>query len=120
VAPADTVREIIAKALPRDPAVEAELERIAMQRIRRKEWKAKKRTAQLEARAKAADAAAAASPQVVGSGARPLWEDHSNVGLAMLQKLGWSEGQGLGRDGQGTTHAIAAVVKTDRTGLGMH
>ena len=35
-------------------------------------------------------------------------------GLAMLQNMGWSEGQGLGRDGQGMTTPLVAR-KTDAT-----
>ncbi|KAG8931491.1 hypothetical protein FRC02_002670 [Tulasnella sp. 418] len=42
----------------------------------------------------------------------------TNVGFALLQKMGWKEGQGLGISGQGRADPIPLVVKNDSTGLG--
>lgn len=53
--------------------------------------------------------------RVVGAGAAHIPE--SNVGHAMLKKLGWESG-GLGKDEQGISQPIAAVIKAGRGGLG--
>ncbi|KAH8279890.1 hypothetical protein KR054_009652 [Drosophila jambulina] len=42
----------------------------------------------------------------------------SNVGSRLLQKMGWSEGQGLGRKNQGRTQIIEADGRTNNVGLG--
>ncbi|XP_070140816.1 RNA-binding protein 5-like isoform X2 [Drosophila kikkawai] len=42
----------------------------------------------------------------------------SNVGSRLLQKMGWSEGQGLGRKNQGRTQIIEAEGRTNNVGLG--
>ncbi|KAH8293285.1 hypothetical protein KR018_007162, partial [Drosophila ironensis] len=42
----------------------------------------------------------------------------SNVGSRLLQKMGWSEGQGLGRKNQGRTQIIEAGGQTHNIGLG--
>ncbi|XP_002064909.3 RNA-binding protein 5-A [Drosophila willistoni] len=43
----------------------------------------------------------------------------SNVGSRLLQKMGWSEGQGLGRKNQGRTHIIeASDRRSENLGLG--
>ncbi|XP_016945417.3 RNA-binding protein 5-A isoform X1 [Drosophila suzukii] len=42
----------------------------------------------------------------------------SNVGSRLLQKMGWSEGQGLGRKNQGRTQIIEAEGHTNNVGLG--
>ncbi|KAH8293286.1 hypothetical protein KR018_007161, partial [Drosophila ironensis] len=42
----------------------------------------------------------------------------SNVGSRLLQKMGWSEGQGLGRKNQGRTQIIEAEGRTNNIGLG--
>lgn len=59
-----------------------------------------------------------AAPVLVGQSADPLWEDESNIGRAMLMKLGWKIGTGLGVEGDGITEPITAVVKRDKSGLG--
>jgi len=56
--------------------------------------------------AREADTSAATSSS---SGAAAI--DSSNVGNRMLQKMGWREGRGLGKDGQGRT-AIIEVTFT--------
>ncbi|KAH8393709.1 hypothetical protein KR200_010007 [Drosophila serrata] len=42
----------------------------------------------------------------------------SNVGNRLMQKMGWSEGQGLGRKNQGRTQIIEADGRTNNVGLG--
>lgn len=39
-------------------------------------------------------------------------------GLKLLESMGWSEGEGLGRDGGGISQPVAASNKHDRLGLG--
>ncbi|XP_034938966.1 arginine-glutamic acid dipeptide repeats protein [Chelonus insularis] len=42
-----------------------------------------------------------------------------NIGFQMLQKLGWSEGQGLGSEGSGRTEPVnKATTRLDSAGLG--
>ncbi|KAL1525046.1 hypothetical protein AB1Y20_019919 [Prymnesium parvum] len=41
----------------------------------------------------------------------------SGRGLALLEKMGWKKGQGLGREGSGTTAPVEASIKTDMGGL---
>ncbi|KAG8224292.1 hypothetical protein J437_LFUL005098 [Ladona fulva] len=44
----------------------------------------------------------------------------NNIGFQMLQKLGWSEGQGLGSDGQGITDPVnKASSRPENQGLGL-
>lgn len=57
----------------------------------------------------------ATSSRVVGAGASHIPE--SNVGHTMLRRLGWTSG-GLGKDEQGISQPIAAVIKSGRRGLG--
>jgi hypothetical protein len=57
----------------------------------------------------------ASAKRLVGSGAAHI--PASNVGHAMLRKLGWSSG-GLGKEQQGIAHPIEAVIKAGRGGLG--
>uniref|UniRef100_T1PDD3 G-patch domain protein n=1 Tax=Musca domestica TaxID=7370 RepID=T1PDD3_MUSDO len=44
----------------------------------------------------------------------------NNVGNRLLQKMGWSEGQGLGRKNQGRTNIIEANTRNSTAGLGVH
>ncbi|XP_075152877.1 RNA-binding protein 5-A-like [Haematobia irritans] len=44
----------------------------------------------------------------------------NNVGNRLLQKMGWSEGQGLGRKNQGRTNIIEANSRNSTAGLGTH
>lgn len=53
--------------------------------------------------------------RLVGAGAAHIPE--SNIGHAMLRKLGWNSG-GLGKEQQGISHPIEAVIKSGRKGLG--
>ncbi|XP_058447315.1 RNA-binding protein 5-A-like isoform X2 [Malaya genurostris] len=43
----------------------------------------------------------------------------SNVGNKLLQKMGWSEGQGLGRSNQGRTNIIETETRVANAGLGI-
>lgn len=58
-------------------------------------------------------AAAAAGKQVAS---QPI--SQSNVGNRLLQKMGWQEGQGLGRANQGRTNIIEAESRAPAAGLG--
>ena len=40
----------------------------------------------------------------------------SGFGIKMMKKMGWSEGQPLGRMGKGVTEPIPMSVKVDRAG----
>jgi len=44
--------------------------------------------------------------------------DQSNKGFAMLQKMGYKQGDSLGRDNSGRVDPIPIEVKADRSGLG--
>jgi len=44
--------------------------------------------------------------------------DQSNKGFAMLQKMGYKQGDSLGKDNQGRVEPIPIEVKADRSGLG--
>jgi RNA-binding protein 5/10 len=44
--------------------------------------------------------------------------DGSNVGNRMLRNMGWQEGSGLGKDGNGIVEPVQAQVTEDRAGLG--
>jgi hypothetical protein len=41
-----------------------------------------------------------------------------DIGSKMLKKLGWKEGEGLGKEKKGITEPISAHVRLDRTGIG--
>ena len=38
------------------------------------------------------------------------------VGMALMQKMGWKQGEGLGANNQGVLEPLALDVKTDRKG----
>lgn len=44
----------------------------------------------------------------------------SNVGFKLMKGMGWREGEGLGRDGDGITAPIAVEMRAERAGLGLH
>ncbi|XP_039949404.1 RNA-binding protein 5-A-like [Bactrocera tryoni] len=50
--------------------------------------------------------------------APPMPIGSNNVGNRLLQKMGWSEGQGLGRKNQGRTSIIEADARSSTVGLG--
>ncbi|KAJ1921695.1 squalene synthetase-like protein [Mycoemilia scoparia] len=54
---------------------------------------------------------------VVGGNAPVVGQ--SNIGHQLLAKMGWSPGQSLGRDGQGISQPITAVIRDKRRGLGL-
>ena len=62
-------------------------------------------------------AASYANGEVVGAAAPEL--PASNRGRAMLEKMGWKMGEGIGKEGnQGSVDAVKHVVKTNKAGLG--
>mmetsp|Transcript_17151 Transcript_17151/g.29761 ORF Transcript_17151/g.29761 Transcript_17151/m.29761 type:complete len:292 (+) Transcript_17151:19-894(+) len=58
----------------------------------------------------------------IGFGADPnnsFWaKDKNKFGLKMLEKMGWSDGKGLGANGTGTTTHIQVKKKVDNAGIG--
>ena len=44
--------------------------------------------------------------------------DSKNKGFKMLQKMGWSEGKGLGKESKGRIEPVSVATKNDRSGLG--
>ncbi|XP_077438217.1 G patch domain-containing protein 11 isoform X2 [Vanacampus margaritifer] len=44
---------------------------------------------------------------------------NNNKGFALLQKMGYKSGQGLGKEGAGRVDPIPLNIKTDRGGIGM-
>ena len=40
------------------------------------------------------------------------------IGMFLLQKMGWSQGQGLGKNNEGETLPLMLDVKVDRKGEG--
>ncbi|XP_019626028.1 PREDICTED: G patch domain-containing protein 11-like [Branchiostoma belcheri] len=48
---------------------------------------------------------------------QPISSD--NIGFKMLQKMGFKQGQGLGRLGKGRAEPVPLEVKADRTGMGL-
>ncbi|KAK2571251.1 RNA-binding protein 10 [Acropora cervicornis] len=42
-----------------------------------------------------------------------------NIGNQMLKAMGWTEGSGLGRDGQGIVDPIEAKMRSQNAGLGL-
>lgn len=41
----------------------------------------------------------------------------SGIGMALLQKMGWKQGEGLGKNNEGSVEPLALDFKTDRRGL---
>lgn len=50
--------------------------------------------------------------------AEPVYNDSSNFGVRMLEKLGWSEGKGLGKREDGMSAPILPKMKQDSEGFG--
>ncbi|XP_066281478.1 G patch domain-containing protein 11-like isoform X1 [Branchiostoma lanceolatum] len=48
---------------------------------------------------------------------QPISSD--NIGFKMLQKMGFKQGQGLGRLGKGRAEPVPLQMKSDRTGMGL-
>jgi len=45
--------------------------------------------------------------------------ERGNWGLKIMSKMGWQEGQGLGKDGKGNTECLKAKKKTSLAGIGV-
>lgn len=45
--------------------------------------------------------------------------DGSNVGNRLLKKMGWTEGEGLGKDGDGILDPVQAEIRNSKAGIGM-
>ncbi len=45
--------------------------------------------------------------------------DSTNVGHRLLQKMGWREGEGLGKLGEGMTAPVEATIKSSKGGIGL-
>ena len=45
-------------------------------------------------------------------------EEKDNVGLRLLRGMGWSQGQGLGKDGQGNVEMVKQKKRKDNAGIG--
>jgi hypothetical protein len=56
-------------------------------------------------------------PQLVGGNAPQI--DNSNIGHRMLRKMGWKEGQALGKHQDGIIQPISITMKNGRKGLGL-
>lgn len=41
----------------------------------------------------------------------------SGIGMALLQKMGWKQGEGLGKNNEGSVEPLALDFKTDRRGM---
>lgn len=44
---------------------------------------------------------------------------HGNIGAKMMMSMGWSEGQGLGRDGKTRSSVIEVQRRPEQAGLGI-
>jgi len=50
---------------------------------------------------------------------KQFWTDEKeNFGFKALQKMGWTPGTGVGKNGKGLTKCISMVVKNDNAGIG--
>ena len=45
-------------------------------------------------------------------------EEKDNIGMKLLQGMGWAQGQGLGKEGQGRTAPVKQFRKKDNAGIG--
>ncbi|KAF2717385.1 hypothetical protein K431DRAFT_288600 [Polychaeton citri CBS 116435] len=54
--------------------------------------------------------------EIVGAGAQEIGED--TFGHRMLQKMGWTKGQALGKDGEGLLVPVEQRMRTGKAGLG--
>ncbi|KAG8976138.1 hypothetical protein FRB90_009276, partial [Tulasnella sp. 427] len=45
-------------------------------------------------------------------------KDDNNIGNKMLKKMGWSEGSGLGAEGEGRSEPVTAAVYASGAGIG--
>eukprot|EP00771_Trimastix_marina_P000550 gnl/Trimastix_PCT/157.p1 GENE.gnl/Trimastix_PCT/157~~gnl/Trimastix_PCT/157.p1 ORF type:complete len:188 (-),score=27.15 gnl/Trimastix_PCT/157:24-587(-) len=45
-------------------------------------------------------------------------QDHSRFGFKLLEKMGWKQGTGLGKEGQGSQTHVHIPVKSDHLGIG--
>ncbi len=49
----------------------------------------------------------------------PFFVAAANVGSKLMQKMGWTDGQGLGKANQGRTQLVEAEFREAGVGLGM-
>lgn len=63
--------------------------------------------------------ASAAAPPRIGDTLNQAWKnDKSKFGLKMLQKMGWTEGKGLGKHEDGVSEHVKVSKKSNNLGLG--
>lgn len=67
----------------------------------------------------AAATVAAPTPPLVGDTLNQTWKnDKTKFGLKMLQKMGWTEGKGLGKNEDGVSEHVKVSKKSNNLGLG--
>ncbi|QIX00174.1 hypothetical protein AMS68_005691 [Peltaster fructicola] len=54
--------------------------------------------------------------EMVGAGAKEIGKE--NFGHKLMEKMGWTKGQALGRDGEGVLEPIEQMMRVGRAGLG--
>ena len=57
-------------------------------------------------------------PQLIPEQPTKAGIGQDNIGNQLLQKMGWSEGSGLGRQGQGRVNPVEAKRRSATAGLG--
>jgi hypothetical protein len=57
-----------------------------------------------------------ANGQIVGAGAAEI--GHESMGHRLMMKMGWSKGQGLGKEGEGMKNPVEQKVRLGTAGLG--